>query len=433
MVPRTVIFRVGGTITLQSSIEINSSYLTIAGQSAPGDGILLRTEPGKDIRVFSVNGAHDLVFRYLRMRNGGSDERGGRGDCVEIMGGGNHDIIFDHCSLSWATDENITGWASLADRITVQWCIIAEGLAHHSKGSLWGENPGNVTFYMNLFTANEDRNPWYKRTVDDGVVATFSMVNNVVYNWGYCAAKFGWYGNCPEYPEFDAHSAGTRVNVIGNMFIPGPSTGGDYKTQEITIVENPAEDLRIYLNGNYGPHRVNEGDDEWNMTVEVGQRCGSGERTIPAPVFYRADTPFDEDELPPLHTAQETLEMVLDGAGATKPKRDAVDERLIGEVRDGTGSIPETTPDFPPISGGTPYPDQDGDGMDDEWEAAHGLDPGDAMDGRQDTDGDAYTNLEEFLNETDPRGTGQNQPPRAAPTAEPTEGEVPLAVQFRAN
>ncbi|MCD6498457.1 MAG: PKD domain-containing protein [Deltaproteobacteria bacterium] len=433
IVPRTVVFRVGGVITLQSDIRIDDPYLTIAGQTAPGDGVLIRTESGRDLRIFSISGAHDLVFRYLRMRNGGSDHRGDAGDCVEIMGSGNHDIIFDHCSLSWATDENLTGWADDVTGVTVQWCIIAEGLARHSKGSLWGKNPGNVTFYMNLFASNEDRNPWYKRTVDDGVVGYFSLVNNVVYNWDWRAAYFGWYGDCPEYPEYDTHSAGTRVNAIGNFFKVGPSTGDAYQTQEFTLVENPNEDLRIYLEDNYGPHRVEASDDEWNMTIEHGQRCGSGDKTIPAPESYRSHQPFDEENFPPVFSAQQALALVLAGAGAVKPVRDAVDMRIVQEVRDGAGGIPESTPNLPEYSNGTPYPDEDQDGMDDDWETAHGLNPADGQDGRQDADGDGYTNLEEFLNETDPNRDDGNQPPTAAPTADPAVGQAPLTVHFIAN
>jgi Bacterial TSP3 repeat len=374
--PRIVVFRVSGTIALASDLVIEHPFITIAGQSAPGGGVTLRD------RQLVVK-ANEVVIRYIRSRLG--DQSQIEGDAISIAEGAN--ILLDHCSASWSTDETLSvsqNWREgqlRLDRVTVQWSIIAEALDNsvHSKGAhgygslIRGSFGARYSFHHNLWAHHRARMPRpgnFKSAAEDadGLIADFR--NNVLYNWqgghsGYNA-------------DADAVS---RYNFIGNYYLPGP----DSRADSIAFrEESPA--ARAYFAGNMMD--AAEPADPWSLV-----------RLEAVNPHYRSNAPFD---VAPVTTesADRALEAVLARAGASLA-RDAVDARIVESVRARAGRIVDSQSEvggWPELASGEPYADQDGDGMSDAWERAHGLNPSDANDGVRDRDGDGYTNAEEFLN-----------------------------------
>lgn len=376
--PRTVVFKVGGTIRLKKFLMVNHPYLTIAGQTAPGDGILIR-DVGLVIR------SHDVLIQHIRVRPGAEGRvKPDRNDAIQILGphegGGAHHVVLDHVSASWGEDETISTWYGPHD-ITISWSIISEGLnksrhpkGGHSAGLIVGDGSTRVSVHHNLFAHQFMRSPLY---TNGGL---HDLVNNVVYNWGWLAT------------DINDYKSNTRLNVVGNYYRRGANSTGNYA---VTINPDYGGGVpRLYVRGNYGPRRTDPGSDEWSLVSD------GYEKARPAPARYRAPTPFDT---PPVTTqdAAEALDLVLAGAGATKPVRDPVDARVVASVRDRSGAIidsPEQVGGFPDMAGGAAAPrDSDGDGMPDEWENGAGLNPSDPTDGNRDQDGDGYTNLEEYL------------------------------------
>jgi len=379
VVPRTVVFRVAGTITLTAPLWIRDPYLTVAGQSAPGKGVALRTDGNFDGPALAID-SHDIVIRYLRIRPARAPEGSCCGDAVSILGG--HDIILDHCSLSWGSDEVVGMWYRPRD-ITLQHNIIAEGRRAsgekiHGKGVLVGAHSDRVTLFGNLIAHQLQRSPMIR---SDGP-GLFQVVNNVIYNWRHLGGQY-------------AGSPGpTRVNVVGNTYRPGPETRPE--RYEILISEGAS----VYLHDNRGPRRPVDSLPDWNMAGHQRPRYNQ-----PAPAFLQAPRPFPAPALPVL-PVEAAYERVLETVGASLPTRDSADRRLLYEVRERITRIdppPDDAADWPVLAAGAPYPDTDRDGMDDRWELAHGLAPDDPTDRNHDPDGDGYTHLEEFLNITDPR------------------------------
>ena len=316
--PRVVLFRVGGVIPLKSTLRIEEPFITIDGQDAPGSGIMLRNH-GIEVR------SHDVVLRYLRVRVGDDDVRldtprardayyGGAGEHALYFIEGSKNCIADHLSLSWSTTK-ILSINHLADLITVQWCILSEGLnfADHGLGVIIGQ--GRLTWHHNLIAHNQSRNPRFASLVD----ADFR--NNVIYDWGDTAGL----------GEFD------RVNYIGNYLKPGPSTRKEQRLFHDGVdVVMPGS---LYLADNILDGNAQVNHDNW-----LG--VGYDRATIGAPKPFPA---------PPVATDPPKIafDRVLKEAGATLPRRDAVDERIVREVRDGTGHIIKWVkdtggwPDFP--------------------------------------------------------------------------------------
>jgi len=379
VLPRTVVFRVAGTITLRSPLWIRAPYLTIAGQSAPGGGIAIRTSGDFDGPALGID-SHDIIIQHLRVRPALAPEDSCCGDAVTIIGG--HDIILDHCSLSWGTDEVLGIWYRPRN-ITVQHSIIAqarraEGDEVTGKGILIGAHSNRVSLYANLIAHQLQRNPMI-RTDGPGL---FQVVNNVIYNWRHLGGQF-------------AGSPGlTRVNVVGNIYRPGPET----RTERYEILVSAG--ASVYLHDNIGPRRPVTSLDDWNMAGHQRPRYNQ-----PAPPELRAPRAFAAPALPVL-PVELAYRQVLAGAGATQPARDSADQQLLKEVRQRHASLeppPRQARDWPALAPGSPYPDTDRDGMDDRWELTHGFDPADPDDRNHDPDRDGYTNLEEFLNSTLPR------------------------------
>ena len=381
--PRTVIFQVSGTIALESTLAIREPYITIAGQTAPGDGICLKNY------ALSIAADH-VIVRYLRCRPGDNTES--EPDAISIGAGRN--IIVDHCSASWAVDETLSASTSgnLGD-LTVQWCIISESLddsSHHKGahgyGSLIRGGWGNgYTFHHNLYAHHHARLPrpgnYNDRTRDpDGLILDFR--NNVIYNWGGDAAGYHSDGS-------NGVDSITRMNFVGNYYQSGADSDGTLAFSERT------PSAQAYFAGN-AMNRIIP-DDPWSLV----SFHGFSDEALAA---YQQATPID---VAPVITddALTAYERVLAEAGATLPARDSVDERIVNGVRYGTGRIINDEDDvrgWPPLASGRVPRDHDRDGMPDQWERRHGLSSSDPDDRNADHDQDGYTNLEEYLNGTLP-------------------------------
>ena len=379
-IPRMVVFEVSGIIELKRNLKIEHPYITIAGQTAPGDGICL-----KDYS-FTVS-ADESIIRYLRVRLG--DVHKNESDAIEIgqvvdntgqmSDSPNSNVIVDHCSAGWSTDEVFTIGT---ERGTVQWSIISECLYRsyhpkgaHSMGSIIRGSYGGVSMLHNIYAHNNSRNP----KLGSGEVspgAVFDVRNNVYYNWG----------STPGYSNSDEH---VRINLVGNFYKSGPST----KMSRSTIAFHVGGILNsIHVADNYHSNNLEAAKDNWRLISSA-----DGE-------INKRNTPFP---YPPMEkkTGKQIYEAVLNGAGAVLPARDPVDQRIINEIRTGKGAIINSQQDVGswPVYNSTKAPvDKDRDGMADKWERTHGLKPTDPSDHKNDADKDGYTNLEEYVNGTNP-------------------------------
>jgi formylglycine-generating enzyme required for sulfatase activity len=375
--PRIVIFRVSGTIALKEPLAIRNPYITIAGQTAPGDGICLR-----DYRL--VLRTHDVIIRHMRFRLGDL----ARQEQITVSVIGASDFILDHCSISWSIDENLT-FTGDCRNVTVQWCIVSEGLARsyhpkggHSNGSLLGGD-GGLTFHHNIYAHNEARNP----RVDD-VLLDFR--NNVIYDWLY---RCGYTRSGPCF-----------FNFVNNYLKPGPATHVGRRMR----VFMPADDMaRVFPSGNVLAGHSDETQDNRLLIEAPGGLDGALTRDFLQKVIV--DKPFAAPAVR-TDTADVALEDVLAGCGATLPKRDSADTRLVEEIRTGKGKVIDSQQDvggWPELKSAPAPTDNDSDGMPDEWETQHKLNPknpADAnADANADADGDGHTNIEEYLNATDPQ------------------------------
>lgn len=367
--PRIVVFRVGGTIELQSRIDIEHPYITIAGQTAPGGGITLKNHPSvihSPLRILT----HDVVIRYIRSRPGPSEEESDVLDALTIADG--YNIVIDHSSFSWGSDEVFNIWYDVHN-VTIQWSIIAEGLHEsthpeggHSNGMLIGsEGSGEISIHHNLFAHNRRRNP---KVNMHGMA---DVVNNVVYNARYAMMIQDTY-------------ASPAVNYVGNIVIHGVNSFYDYDVRYFNEGNNPPA---IYVRGNLGTKRPTDDlADYWVVRLEDRE--------------YLVDERIEAPQVT-TSSACAAYHQVLADAGVTVPRRDAVDERLVDEVINRTGQLlndPSEVGGWPELERGEAPIDSDKDGMPDAWEETQGLDPADPDDGVLDADQDGYTNVEEYLN-----------------------------------
>jgi pectate lyase len=372
--PRIVIFRTGGLINTTKTITIRNPFITIAGQTAPGGGICLGGGG-----YLSIN-THDVIIRNIRVRVGDNPD-GPAGDNRDGIGI-NHDsippynIILDHCSVSWGIDENIQLWYPCHD-ITIQWCITSEALdsslnseGPHSKGMIIGPGAERISIHHNLFAHNLERNPLIS------VDTKTEMINNVIYNWGQRGLNLG---NC--FPEH-----GEKSDVISNFFKKGPNSSGlSIEVSKCWI------NAKVYLKGNIGPGQQKESLDSWDLVYNTaGSQIKASESVL-------------ESARVTFQPALEAYELVLKYAGAVIPNRDPVDQRIVGDVRNLTGSIINSQNDvggWPVYNSGTPPADTDHDGMPDGWEKDHRLDPNDYSDcNRTNLNSEGYTNIEVYINE----------------------------------
>jgi pectate lyase len=385
--PRIVVFRVGGTIELMTEMVLTHPFITIAGQTAPGGGITLKTHRSNPRSALTIKGgAHDVIIRHLRSRPGPHDGfpplRSGREadqsevkDALQILDA--ERVIVDHCSFSWATDEVVSTFSNARD-VTLQWCVISEGLVKSrpqqelpGKGLLIGSKGAErISVHHNLMAHNIGRNPLIKAT---GVV---DVVNNVVLA-----------------PDKVAMAIQNEVGLSPTNFVGNHITAPMAEGRVFGIQALGQAPLSLYVERNLGPHRKDLAQPEelCISPTNEGRRWRITKR----------------HEAPPVTTLDpvEARERVLAEAGCTLPSRDAVDLRIIEDVRaerTRTVNDPAEVGGWPELSRGIPPPDTDRDGMPDAWETQHKLRADDATDGKGDLDLDGYTNVEEFLNGTDP-------------------------------
>lgn len=423
--PRIVVFNVAGIIHLKMPLYVKAPYLTIAGQTAPGDGVCVAGET-------TLIDTHDVVIRYMRFRRGNTNVF----DRDDALGGnpiGN--IIVDHCSCSWGLDENLSMYRHMAAgsdggvdaklptlNITLQWNISTEALNpyNHAFGGTWGGR--NTSFHHNLFSSNTGRNPSIGMTYD------FNFINNVLFNW--------------QHRTLDGGDKSSQVNCINNYYKPGPRTSdGSIKYRigmpQPTITKSDPLPLfgKWYVAGNYVEGNPQVTADNWAGGIQFSAG-GSKEypQTDPLAVIQpliqrvRAEKPFP---MAPVKTesAEEACKLVFQYAGATLPVRDSVDERAVRQAKTGTtwgaGEVITNKPmrgltkndvgtagngivTDPSQVGGYPeykgeaFKDLGPDGIPLWWKKKHGLDPKDPDLASKDLKGDGYTVMDKFLNGLDP-------------------------------
>ncbi|UII27151.1 pectate lyase [Fulvivirga maritima] len=368
--PRIVVFAVSGTIALESELPIDNGDITIAGQSAPGEGICIKNYP---VRISADN----VIVRYLRLRLG-TDKK------IEedAFNGRRHkNIIIDHCSMSWSTDECASFYGNTD--FTMQWCIISESLnksvhhkGNHGYGGIWGGK--GASFHHNLLAHHSSRNPRFSgsastpNTPDELV----DFRNNVIYNWGHNSAYGGEKG---------------KYNMVNNYYKPGPAT----KKSVINRIVNPSEPYgQFYVEGNLIFNDEKVSSNNWSGGVQCDD-----------PQAAKANVPFEVMTLECEESTEEAYASVLQYAGANL-HRDAIDSRIVKEVKTGTATYGNGIIDTPQQVGGWPElkatkapTDSDKDGMPDTWEKEHHLNPDDSSDGAIFSLNNDYTNVEIYLNE----------------------------------
>ena len=396
--PRIVVFRVAGIIRLEGNLDINHPNITIAGQSAPGDGICIANGS------LNIN-TRNVIIRHLRVRRGNPE--GGQGS-DNIGGNPEGQIIVDHCSASWGMDENLSLYRYMRNvpagerekmptmNVTVQWCISSDALdgKGHAFGGTWGGQ--DSTFHHNLFACNTGRNP------SIGMSGEFDFRNNVIFNW--------------RHRTMDGGDETSLINVINNYYKAGPATNPDMRATIARMEQRKQYSPgRTFEPGNWYPPTPGR-PGKWyvagNIFENAPEVTADNWKGMRGPMdLARVNTPFEGWPVNQ-QTALEAYEAVLAKAGATLPKRDAVDQRVTKIVRTGKPTIANGIISDPKEVGGYPEftfspaavpADTDGDGMPDAWEKTHGLNPTDASDGAADADKDGYTNVEEFLNGTNPK------------------------------
>ena len=421
--PRTVVFDVAGTIFLKAPLRITKGYLTLAGQTAPGEGICIARYP------VTIRAEH-VIVRYLRFRVGNESE----GDPDGLGSSESRNLIIDHCSVSWSVDETCSVYGG--ENLTVQWCLVSESLRNaghvkgrHGYGAIWGG--AYASFHHNLLAHHDSRTPRLGPHQSTQTREHMDMRNNVIYNW----AGGGCYGG-----------EGMQANIVNNYYKPGPATPrespvsyricgiGIRTTRYVTRPDGsfngwkPMEHVwgKFYVDGNVVEGNEEVTRDNWTKGIyaQIDPNGCDGTYTEETKRSMHLHEPLETDVVT-THTAEEAYRLVLEQAGCSK-QRDAIDRRIVEETRTGTatyrGSISDDAEQSPglidvqtdvmpegadspwcPLSDGgvkrKALRDTDGDGMPDWWERNEGLDPRNAADGNYVIDvTTGYTNLERYLN-----------------------------------
>ncbi|MCF0243662.1 MAG: pectate lyase [Bacteroidaceae bacterium] len=414
---RTIVFDVSGTIYLKSELKLKGDNITIAGQTAPGDGICVADYP-------FVISANNVIIRYMRFRLGNRHVDAHEGDGLGGMDKKN--IIVDHCSVSWSVDECLSVYGST--NITVQWCIAAQSMVNsgHSKGSHgYGGNWGGsgATYHHNLIAHHTSRTPRLGPRPGTQCDERMDMRNNVIYNWG----GNGCYGG-----------EGMNVNIVNNYYKPGPATGSsvgkriakvNIRTSEYTKHDTPTPNEwdkmwhvwgHYFVEGNVNTKYAEVTNDNWGKGFinQIDAAANDGTFTAVTKDTIKLTKPIDFVHVTN-HTAEKAYEKVIKYVGCSK-SYDAYDKLILDDVKNGTAKAGTGTGNsagfintqndvkyladsdhdenmFPTLNSLPTATDTDKDGMPDEWETAHGLNPNDANDGKI-VGADGYTNLENYLN-----------------------------------
>ncbi|MFL1012127.1 pectate lyase family protein [Flavisericum labens] len=417
--PTTIVFRVSGIINLKA--ELRGKFkegLTLAGQTAPGDGICIR---GNKV---NLGGSSNLIIRHIRFRMGlGEDGTFVEGGSIGIENANN--VIIDHCTFGWSGEENMTMYDN--DFTTVQWCIVHEGLyaSGHSKGARsygiqWGGQ--HATYHHNLLAHNNSRTPRFNGSKHHDKNVKYEYVNNVNYNWGKANSAYGAY--------IEIADGSYNCNFINNYYKPGPAYPGSEKSyfaqSSHHSIQGDSLIAKWYMKGNIMKGSANKAlnkDNSLGLDADSYKKAGvSRSQLIAKDVFQMPHTLQIE-------SAEEAYKSVLEKSGAFP--RDDVDKRIVHEVKTGTASGAGTSPkymdkrkkdgyvdnpfygqkkgiiDNPMLAfGENAYPeykskkapkDTDHDGMPDHWEKKNGLNPNDSKD-RNNIGKDGYTMLEVYLN-----------------------------------
>jgi hypothetical protein len=416
---RIVVFNVAGIIRLKTPVIIRAPYITIEGQSAPGDGVCIA---GESVWL----NTHDVVVRFMRFRRGETNV-GRRDDAI----GGNPvgNIMIDHVSATWGLDENMSMYRHMYNdstgtqeqklgtvNITIQNSIFAESLDtyNHSFGSTLGGE--NCTFMRNMWANNTGRNP------SVGWNGTFNFVNNVVFNWMHRSSDGGDYRAMYNFINnyFKPGPVTTKTGPVGHRFLK-PESGRSKLKQKVYG--------RAYVNGNIMEGYPEISKNNWAGGVQVEEEKDAGEYTD----FIKVNEPLPMPKIT-MVSATEAYDYVVKNAGALLPKRDAVDTRIAEQVRTGKITYKEGVPlpatqfehrklpidsykmgiitDPAQVGGypeykGTPYKDSDNDGMPDDYEIKHGLNPKNAADASQYKTKGGYSNIEVYLNSLVPMANVQ--------------------------
>jgi pectate lyase len=391
--PAIIVFSVSGTIHLKSPLSIKANK-TIAGQTAPGDGICLADQP------VSLGG-DNIIVRYIRFRLGDRNQNkgmvNGSGHDDAFGGSRRNNIIVDHCTMSWSTDECFSIYGG--DSTTLQWNLIAEPLNYsyhfeegdkdfekHGYGGIWGGI--HLSAHHNLFAHCVNRNPRFNGTRLGAQQELVDYRNNVIYNWGGNNVYGGEAGH---------------YNIVNNYYKYGPSTNKNVRSR----IVNPSKTDDIpfgkwHVNGNFVDEANDVSANNW-----LGIHMGNGGTEDDKRSAVK-DEPFPTEPLP-VQSAKEAYEQVLQFVGASY-RRDTLDQRIINNVKSRTGGIIDVQGGFPhgtpyeqtigawPVLRSAPVPaDVDKDGMPDEWERKNGLNTGDASDASKNSLHKDYTNIEMYI------------------------------------
>ena len=399
--PLIIVFDVAGIIPLSKALKIQNGDLTIAGQTAPGDGICLKNY---NFRIAASN----VIVRFMRFRMG--DEAKTEDDAMNLYTGENNitDVIIDHCSLSWSTDECGTFYGMT--NFSLQWCILSESLLNsvhekgkHGYGGIWGG--ANATYHHNLLAHHYSRNPRIDHDYVSMLKGPVSLVNNVIYNWGDNSCYGG---------ESKSGSDFKKFNIVNNYYKPGPATPSGkirfldpYTKCSNCDSAHPDQVVpgHFYMTGN-----IMDGNEAYTADNWSGKATTASATLITTIKATSAFVYSEKETSLSLHKADDAFDQVLDYAGASL-KRDAVDERVTRETEEGnftfsgsnggTKGFIDTQSDVGgwPSYSGTKVTDTDGDGIPDAIEDAWGLNKNVAADGAAITldENKRYTNLEMYL------------------------------------
>lgn len=398
--PLTVVFQTSGTIVLKSDLRVKRNFLTVAGQTAPGDGIFIR---GAKV---NFGGSTHLVLRHLRMRVGlTADTTFIDGGAIGLENASN--CIIDHCTFGWSSEENMTMYDNTLT--TVQWSIVHEGLydTGHPKGvrgygSQWGGQ--TATYHHNLLAHNYSRSPRFNGARSNDARVLMDFINNVNYNWGKSNSAYGAdiEGGTAVFQRWH------RVNFMNNYYKPGPARPGTsssfFVQSSFSSAQKVDQIAQWYMTGNIMEGTANADKTTNNyLGLDASAYTAKG---ISADAL-RSDTMFVTPNPVNMETALEAYESVLAKAGAMP--RDTIDRRVVNEVRTGTAAAkgkqgswgiidsPFAVEGYPDYNSYNTYVDADQDGMDDAWETANGLNPANPND-RNYLTLSGYTALEVYLN-----------------------------------
>ncbi|SHF46718.1 Por secretion system C-terminal sorting domain-containing protein [Mariniphaga anaerophila] len=391
--PRIVLFKVSGTIRLKSDLKIRNSRITIAGQTAPGDGITLRDYP------VTVQ-ADEVVIRFLRFRMGNVTNQ----EADALGGRYNKNVIIDHCSMSWSTDECVSFYDN--ENFTLQWCLLSESLrisvhdkGKHGYGGIWGG--ANASFHHNLLAHHDSRNPRFcgSRYSNNAENELVDFRNNVIYNWGANSVYGG---------------EGGHYNLVNNYYKAGPATSSNRSRIIQPYADNGSNSQsagvygKFFIEGNFVTASSGVTNDNW-----AGVNMHSSFTSYAPGIVkndIRSETAYNAGEVT-THPAEQALEKVVAFAGASLA-RDPVDTRIADETATGTVTYPdggfgstnglvdtqEAVGGWPELSAEQPPADSDNDGMPDDWEVANNLNPYNPDDAQMKSVDGVFPNVEVYLN-----------------------------------